>query len=199
MWTELTEQLLIQRRAEGISFKAIATEIGKSLPATYQKAKELRDCGRLQGTFQATTNKYTRKELIEVIQLYKSRDACPNKYRNEIVKQFGSWSAGLKEAGLTSRIGGIFDPELPITLYLLKFDGFYKIGVTQRQIEQRFAGAPSYTVLDQYCSDLDEIIALEKEILSKLERTLPSDSWFERNGKTECFLFPFDPTLADLI
>ena len=196
IWMHETEEKLIQLKRAGATYKSIAQELGCSTGAASTKGYELIQAGRLE--------KYkkihpSREELIEIIQQYQSRDACPGFYMSSINKEFGSWSAGLKAAGLSSKIGGLFDSTKPTTLYLLKFDEFYKIGITQRKIEQRFRGAPNYSVLDQYCSDLDEILSLEREILSKVERFQPKDRWFERNGKTECFLFPFDPTFEDLI
>lgn len=197
IWMHETEEKLIQLKRAGVTYSAIAQELGCSLNAATTKGYELIQAGRLERHVRQP--RVPREDLIKIIRHFQSRDACPNKYRHSINKEFGSWSAGLKAAGLTSKIGGIFDSTKPATLYLLKFDEFYKVGITQRKIEQRFHGAPDYVVLDTYCSDLDEVLSLEREILSKVERFEPKDRWFERNGKTECFLFPFDPTFEDLI
>lgn len=193
-WTDEHTEILIARRNARVKYEDIAKEIGCDVPAIKYRVKVLK-----LPPICDLANKYSKDELLEVLRTYQSKDACPMEYRHYINKQFGSWTAGLNEAGLASKIGGVFDKTKPTTLYLLKFDGFYKIGVTQRKIEQRFSGAPKYEVLDTYCSDLDEILSLEREMLSKVERFEPNLSWFKRNGKTECFLFPFDPTFEDLL
>lgn len=196
-WTNEKLEQLIELRAQKKTYAQIAAILDCSENSAKTYGSKLIKEGRLDRA--KTHRKYTRDELIEVVKSAKRRDDCPMEYRHYIKEEFGGWTKALEAAGLAQNCGGLLDYSKPATLYLLKFDGFYKIGITQRPLSQRAAKFPSHEILDTYCSDLDEILALEREILSKVERFQPDLSWFERNGKTECFLFPFDPTFDDLI
>jgi hypothetical protein len=185
-WTEEEITTVINLHGIKTPLKQIAETIGCTYDQLCYIVRKLISEGKLV-SYRSNPSIYTKEQLIDFIQEYKSRDACPNPIRHAINKMFGSWSKGLEAASMTSNIGGLVDPSKPLMLYLLQFDGFYKIGVTQRTLQQRFSGAPHYEVIDTYCSDLDEVLSLEKEILSKVERVLPEHPWFKRNGKTECF------------
>lgn len=196
IWTDELEQKLIYLKENGDTYSSIATILGCSLNAATTKGYELIQCGRLKKYVKIHPS---RDELLQIIRKYRTRDNTPSKYLSSINREFGSWSAGLKESGLKPNVGGIMDPTLPTTLYLIKIDGYYKIGMTQRTVEQRLSKLTGYTILDTYCSDLDEILSLEREILSKVERIRSENIALQRNGLTECFLFPFDPTFEDLL
>lgn len=196
IWSQEHDEVLIQGRNNGRSYKQIAAEIGRTEGACQTRGYKFIKEGLIHKEPPLVLN---REQLLDLVRLYRVRDNCPNREWNLIRKEFGGWVKALEAAGLEQNCGGVWDWNKPATLYLLRFDGFYKIGVTQRQIEQRFRGAPEYEVLDTYCSDLDEILALEREILSKVEPYLPENEWFKRNGKTECFLFRDIKTLTELI
>lgn len=196
-WTNEKIEQLIELRAQKKTYAQIAIILGCTENSAKSCGSKLIKEGKLDRA--KTHRKYTRDELIEVVRSVKKRDDCPMEYRHYIREEFGGWAKALEVAGMKQNCGGLFDSTKPTTLYLLKFDEFYKIGITQRKIEQRFRGAPEYEVLDTYCSDLDEILALEREILSKVEPYLPENGWFKRNGKTECFLFRDIKTLTELI
>ena len=85
--------------------------------------------------------------------------------------------------------GGNMSASSPTTLYLVQFQGFYKVGVTQQKIKDRFNGAPEYKVVDTLTTTLQEAWELEKFIKDSVQhmRFEPEQTWFVRNGRTECF------------
>ena len=184
-WTEERLQQVIEMRNNKMSYAYIAKELDCTLDSAKHIGSRLIKDGRLRRG--KDIKKYSREELLEVVKEYKSKDSCPMKYIGSINVEFGSWSQALSAAGMRSRVGGIMDSTKPTTLYLLDFGEFYKVGITQRELKKRFSGAPKYEIIDLYCSDLDHIAALEKEILSKVKKIQPEDPWFYRRGKTECF------------
>ena len=94
------------------------------------------------------------------------------------------WQVGLDSI---KRPGGCHDKGKPTILYLVEFDGFYKIGITQKSIKERFYGAPEYRVVDYLSTDLEFAFEMEASIKKFIEPFIPENKWFERNGKTECF------------
>jgi DNA-binding CsgD family transcriptional regulator len=94
------------------------------------------------------------------------------------------------EVGLNSirKPGGCHDKNKPTILYLVKFDEFYKIGITQKSIKERLYGAPEYTVIDFIDTDLEFAFEMESIIKKSVTTFIPENIWFERNGKTECFI-----------
>ena len=93
------------------------------------------------------------------------------------------------EVGLNSikKNGGCHDKNKPTILYLVKFDNFYKIGITQKSIKERLYGAPEYTIIDFITTDLEFAFEMESAIKKSVTAFIPEATWFERNGKTECF------------
>jgi transcriptional regulator len=99
-------------------------------------------------------------------------------------------SALLKEGkiqNIRGARGGNMSISSPTTLYLVKFNDFYKVGVTQQKLKDRFSGAPEYSIIDTMSTSLEEAWELEKAIKSVVESFIPGDTWFIRNGRTECF------------
>lgn len=200
---EEIERLIKLRQTTDMTIPEMAIKLGRPYDRVKRKISQLIKAGEIPPkshqssptgsySYQKSAPKSTVQELLQYVVNYPSRDSCPDPYRSRIVRHFGSWGTALKAAGVTSNIGGNMDPTKPTTLYLLDFGDFLKFGITQRTIAQRFSGAPPYTVLDTYTSDLDAILALEREISENVREyaLIPADPWFERNGKTECFVAP---------
>lgn len=196
MWTKEDDELLITARNEKVPYKLIAKELGRTEGACQTRGYYYIERGLIK---KDPPLDLTRDELLALVKKYRVKDACPNREWSLIRKEFGGWTKALEAANMLPNCGGLFDYSKPAILYLLKFDGFYKIGITQRPLEERTVRFPKHIVLDTYCSDLDEILSLEKEILSKVEPASPQDVGFIRNGSTECFLFRDITSLEDLL
>lgn len=196
IWTKDDDELLITARNEKVPYKLIAEELGRTEGACQTRGYYYIKLGLIK---KEPPLVLSREELISLIRLYKVKDSCPHREWWLIKKEFGSWTNALREAGLLQNCGGLFDYNKPAVLYLLKFDGFYKVGITQRSLKERTKRFPEHIVLDTYCSDLDEILSLEEEILSKVEPVSLQHEGFRRNGETECFLFRDIDSLEDLL
>lgn len=198
-WSETEEEDLILLREDGYNIIEIADILERDYFKVKQKVSQLIKKGKIQaighrgGPKGVDSNfnpvaKSSMEELEFYVKTYKVKDSCPGPYRSRILKHYGSWTKALIANNLPLNIGGVMDINRPTTLYLLKFDGFYKVGITQQTLKKRFTGGPSFLVLDTYVSDLTEIVELEKQILTNVISYIPDDPWFERNGKTECFI-----------
>lgn len=187
-----------------MSYVDIAKELGVSYDKVKKEGSKLvknKQAKSLQGVFGNSEGingesgpkiDLPKEVLLDIIREYISSEACPTSYRSNIIRVFGSWTKGLEAAGISGNIGGKFCEDRVTKVYLLKFSEFYKIGVTQQQVKSRFSGAPEYEILDTLETGLDNAVYLEKE-LKKVVRSfqhIPEHSWFERNGKTECFIPP---------
>lgn len=189
-WTEEDLLKLVEFRSKGFNNKEIADLLGRAHTAVKQKASELVKSGVLTPitkNFSITTHDLPVEELLDNVRKYVTRDDCPAHIVTNVKRVFGSWTEGLKAAGISGNIGGKFDPNKPTKVYFLDFGEFQKIGITQREIEYRFKGAPDYTVLDFVETDLANAIYLEKELKKVVKQFIPEHEWFARNGKTECF------------
>lgn len=210
-WSDADVDQLILLRNEDRTLAEIAEILDKSYSAVKTKSSELVKKGIVvpKGARSSPTGSYsyqtqyaksTDEELLDYVKTYVSRDACPRTFSSRVVSRFGSWTKALEIAGVIGNIGGKLCPEKETTLYLLDFGEFKKVGITQQRINQRFAGAPNFSVVDKLCTTLEEALMFEKAILSNVSsrQFIPSHPWFERNGKTECFIGE-ETDLADLV
>lgn len=189
-WTDEDTKMLIQYRAEGKKLPEIAKLLNHKYDYVKKKASDLVKQGIIERGNNSAAPKSSVQELNQYVLNYVSRDNCPQPYLSRIIQHYGSWSAALEANGLSPNIGGKMNPNKPTIVYLLDFGAFKKIGITQRMINQRFSGAPSYTVLDTLETDLATALEFEKELKQAVANRAfqPSEPWFERNGRTECFI-----------
>ncbi len=137
--------------------------------------------------------KFSAKELLDAVRLYRSHDALkracvgnsalPNP--KTVQKEFGSWTEARKLADVYENNSQLVD-YYPTVLYLVYFEeGFYKIGITQRDIRTRLHGYPPYIVVDKVTyPDLESAKSTEAEIISNV---IIDPSLLKLRGKTECF------------
>lgn len=194
-WTPELETNLCKLHTQGLTYAQIAEKLGCSIDSAKKIGSKYLKSGLLErrdmlgierkGVFRST---YSEKELIGFIKEYKTKENAPHPVVYKVVKKFGSWGKGLEVANMPKNQGGFLDPSKSTILYLIKFAECYKIGITQQTLKQRFAGSPPFLVIDIYESELEEVLNLEREILNKVTKKIPRDPWFERNGKTECFI-----------
>ena len=189
-WTDKEVDLLDSSK----SYKEMAQELGKTEKAVGAKLQKLRI---LKTKY---SDKYSREDLLHLVRKYKLKEKL-NYCREEgepsagvIEGAFGSWSLAVKAAGLSPNLDK-FDEAKDTILYLVDFGEFKKVGITQRSVELRLKGFPSYVLLDMVVFN-DPIAAFEteQEILSKVERIYGDIP----NGNTECFVSA-SKLLSDLI
>lgn len=105
-------------------------------------------------------------------------------------KYFGSWTKALEAAGIEQ---SCTQKEDKVTiLYLLEFtEGFYKIGITQQSIKERFAGYPEYSIIMTLELPLKEAKVLEKQWLNNVKefKYIPTNFPAQGRGFTECFKY----------
>ena len=193
-WTEEDINTLVDMRNEGISMSTISEVLGRPYSSVVTRASRLIKDGVLVSRKPRLTEREIillsdSNYLIELVKTYVSSEAAPGQVRTRVIKTFGTWTKALEVAGVSGNIGGKFCEDRIARVYLLRFEGFYKIGVTQQQIKSRFSGAPSYEILDYLETDLDNAVYLEKELKKSVKsyQYVAEHPWFERNGKTECF------------
>lgn len=198
-WTPELESKLCELHRQGLSYRAISEELNCSFDSAKKIASKYIKAGLLDRKIQ-TRARLPREELLDIVREYRVRDNTPSTLIYKVLQEFGSWEKALRAADLPLNMGGIMDPDKPTILYLLKFEGFYKVGITQQTLKKRLYGSPLFLVVDTYESDLTEVLELERDILKSVDKFIPSNPWFERNGKTECFISSKELTsLSDLL
>lgn len=140
-----------------------------------------------------------REKLIKIMQdapkvsymYFNSKDSgtpAATTYR----KYFGSWDNALQAAGITDNRRYSMKEGIPTKVYLIEFDGFYKVGITQQSIKDRFHGGyPNYEVLMCIETTLEEARIIEKQWLESVKdfKFIATESPAEGRGTTECFKF----------
>ena len=107
---------------------------------------------------------------------------------NTISKRFGGWTKALEAAGIKAN-KGVQSPDRSTMVYLLDFGDFYKVGITQQSIKQRFTGYPEYDIIAYKSTSLEEAKSIEKAILNLVAeyKFIPNTFPTEGRGFTECF------------
>jgi hypothetical protein len=110
-------------------------------------------------------------------------------------KYFGSWTAAREAAGVVAKEEGrghSIQKEDKITLlYLVEFEDFYKIGITQQTVDQRLGKRyPAYKILwTKEFNTLAEAKREEARLLTEVKHKqyIPTNFPAEGRGFTECF------------
>jgi len=197
-WSEDDKLTVYNMRKSGFSYQEIAQELGTTRGAVSQLISRMKNNGYADIL---TINKWTEEEEQELIilrnqgikntaiaiKLNKSLDSVKKKCSDFI-------KIGLIEKQAQGGQSSGLDKEKSTILYLLYFEeeDMYKVGITQRTISLRFSGSPKYTIIDSLETNVEECLELEDSILGSMFKFkyVPSNPWFERNGKTECFKLP---------
>lgn len=183
-WTEYEEKRL--KQLAGFSIAYIAKELGRSESSIYKKLKQ---------TIKPVKVEYSDEYLLDLVRKYKTQDNLNyNRLETEpsapvITKRFGSWNQALIEAGESINKYGL-NPEIDTIVYLVKFEKFFKVGLTQRSVAERLRGFPKFTLIDEIILDYSSAKQFETDILNyvkpyKIIGDLP-------NGNEECFTYKFD-------
>lgn len=201
LWTEEETELVKLFNAQGMSDLQIAKEIDRPVSST----TSLRTYLGLKNNTIKKVYKHLYIGTIEEIQakLIKLLQETPNinytfvnsKDSNipsarTFRKYFGSWDNALKAAGISTNFR--MKEDIPTTLYLIEFDTFYKIGITQQSIHHRFYGYPPYTIILQHFNlPLKEARKIEKCWLENVKeyKHIPNNFPVGAGGINECFKF----------
>lgn len=126
-------------------------------------------------------------------QIRKYPNMRENKDRDLIIRIWGRWEKAL----LAARVLPYWiDPTKELTLYLVQFSNYKKVGITQQSLFMHLKGYPRYSILDEISGPPKEIFKKHQLILDKLEPYLYHPGW-SRAGGFECFKHPAI-TLEDL-
>ncbi len=142
--------------------------------------------------------KYTKEQLIEIMKAapvhtysyFNSKESglpAATTYR----EYFGSWEAALEAAGLPTNSYSM-KPDRTTYVYLIDFGDFYKIGITQQRLKDRFgARYPKYEVVVLLETSLEQAKTIEKEWLQAVKALafIPENFPIEGRGGTECFKY----------
>lgn len=191
-WDIETDNTLIRLRQSGKAYKEIASILDRTDTSIRQRASKLMKEGKL-----LYTNKYLEdKDLLAYVIQYQTywnmrlaKEASANiPHPDTIQTRFGSWAKALEAAGLDHNINS-YRTDCPTLLYLIHFynEDFYKIGITQGTLKERFSGYPKFKLIDSVMlPTYGEAKELEREALANTEQYIP-DSFKQRAGYTECF------------
>ena len=201
-WTVSEDEILISGKVSGLSYVELEKLLNRSNSSVTKRLAALNRQGKIKLSDRKNSAhgvappkervQYSEDYLLNLVRKYKTQDNL-NHNREEgepssgpIVRMFGSWSEALIRAGMELNTGAFHKG--PTTLYLIEFDEFYKIGLTQRSVAERLRGFPKYIILDEVILDFDEAWQLERDILNwmkpyKVVGNLP-------NGNEECFIYP---------
>lgn len=183
------DSIIIDLRQAGYNSSFIADYLGCS-----KRMIEKRISFLLASNLINRKNKiWSDEELLNAVETYKTCDnlfeaASFNKtlpYPQRVFSRFGSWNIAKLILGLElSKVG--LKPEMDTILYLIKFKDFYKVGITQRTIKQRFIfGYEEYKIIDSIILDLEAALESEKELLEIVKPYKFEPINFK--GYSECF------------
>jgi hypothetical protein len=196
-WTKEHDEIVISCVGLGWTAREIATEFGLSEDTIKKKRVSLGLSGINPHNKSIPHNRLdlSREELISILLKEEKRTfeqfssssnlPSPSVYR----RVFGSWGAALKAAGLPPNKSSMLEDSKTI-VYLVEFDGFYKIGITQQLLKSRLASHPKYEVVMVLEFDnLKDAKAKEKEWLKAIaaNKIVPDNFPSEGRGATECF------------
>lgn len=197
-WTDEDRELVALFADQGLGIQETADEMG----ITTSQVRYLRGSSRIstKGVYKHLyqgTEEEVKERLIKILQdapiktytYFNSKDSgtpAATTYR----KYFGSWSAALEAAGVVNYSN--MQPTKPTTVYLVEFDGFYKVGITQQTVNQRLGKRyGNYTIIMQITTTLKEALEVEKRWLKNVKefQYIPQDFPSEGRGFTECFKY----------
>ena len=194
-WTQEEDAQLVELHKLNTAIKIIAQTLGRTEASIKMRVQGFIKSGTLVGKTQVAKKHFSSEELLATVKEYRSYDALkrassgnPNLPNPKTVQErFGSWGEARKLADVYES-AGVMQPYWPTILYLVKFKDFYKVGITQRTVRERFWGYPEYELIDEVLyPDLESAYDTEQDILSKVE--LYEAKELSGKGKTECFTY----------
>lgn len=195
-WAQEDKDLVKLLLLEGYTNKEAASESGvpENTVKTWKAGWKISSRASYKELYEGTVQE-VQDRLIKIMQeaprvsytYFNSKDSSvpsATVYR----KYFGSWDNALSAAGITNSC--IMKPDKLTHVYLVEFDGFYKIGITQQEVHDRLGGRyPEYTILIDLVLPFLEAKALEAQWLKEVKpyQYIPTNFPAEGRGFTECF------------
>lgn len=150
-WTDEDNETIRVLSEAGFTAREIASEMECSEDTVKRKKSVLNI--RTKSNRGGRPEEYTKEQLITIMQ---TAPVCTYDYFNSkesglpsattYRKYFGSWTAALEAAGISPNTS-VLKEDKPTTLYIVEFEDFYKIGITQQTVPQRLGGRyPAYTI-----------------------------------------------------
>lgn len=187
-WTEQEEILLINMRAEGLTYNQIADKLGRSLEAVRTRGKRLRARGLIAGEKNKGNSNWSEDEVSKLYEDldYNQLESLLGRSRRSIMSKCEKLGISKRLPGSSKKLGTLYRDKTA-TLYLVDFGEFKKIGVTQVPLEQRFINYGQFKLLDSCEMDVDVALEMEMEVLKNMRpfRTMGDI----RRGGSECFRF----------
>lgn len=191
-WDKDTDDLLKLWVFKKWTNKAIANELGVTVAqVTYRKSLlgiSIKGIGK--------TRLYSDEELLNFLkeatthsaEYFNNTPGLP--YASTFSDRFGSWNKALELIGISPNKCSMKKDKVTL-LYLVEFNGYYKIGITQQSIMHRLKSHPPYSVvIFREFDNLQEAKNMEAEWLKVVNpyKYIPEDFPKEGRGKTECFI-----------
>lgn len=196
MWGYEDKECVRLLSAEGMSARDIEKETGIPLGTIHgwRRSWGITTKNKYDELYKGTVGE-VQERLIKIMQeapvvtytYFNSKDSgtpAATTYR----KYFGSWDNALSAAGITNSC--TMKPGKPTRIYLVEFEGFYKIGITQQTVHERLGGRyPPYKVIIDIETTLEEAKNIEKDWLKTVKpfQFIPTTFPSEGRGFTECF------------
>jgi hypothetical protein len=189
-WSTKEDRTLLDMTNDGASLNEISRVLNRTKAAVSARKSRLVTYNYYEGS-----GADLKTELLRILKSAPSKAANYFRLENNVpsystyIKYFGTWDNVLKEANIPANTNSL-SPELMTTLYLVEFDGFYKIGITQRSLDLRFSGYPKYSVILKLNLSYCEAIKLEKDFLTNVkEFSYRPPLFLIPSGGTECFKY----------
>lgn len=208
-WSEEHLNFLVDN-ANNKTIKELAEKLSRTPAAIRMKLQRLNIKAKEDTKGPKIGSKYNRSTIIASDYILSILKQLPNTGRDwyninkkkewpsasTISNRFGSWSNALIAAGLPINIG-VQKLDKLTKVYLIEFDSFYKVGITQQELKHRFSGYPAYKVLEIKETTLEIAKSIEKQVLELVRdyKYIPDCLPKEGRGYTECFIAPA-PILA---
>lgn len=200
IWDNDTIEFMRACLEQNWTAKELATELGCSEDTIKKKKVQLGLSGIVKRGARNDwgVKKYSDDELLDILKTsenktyaYFTRGGKGLPAAATYVNRFGSWGNALLLAGLpANRCTMLRDKATKV--YLVDFGDFYKIGVTQQALGDRFSGYPKYDIvlLLEY-DNLCDALAKEKEWLLNVSQFAYVPNTFPKEGRgfTECFRY----------
>lgn len=209
-WTDEDNETIRVLSEAGFTAREIAAEMECS-EDTVKRKKSILNI-RTKSSRGGRPKEYTKEQLVTIMQ---SAPICTYDYFNSkesglpsattYRKYFGSWTAALEAAGVSANTSVLKDSK-PTNLYVVEFEDFCKLGITQQTVHQRLGGRyPSYTI--RYTKEYATLHEAKQEETRLLElvkhhKHIPTNFPAEGRGFTECFQMPkneFEEFLQNLL
>lgn len=201
IWTQELIDKVITLYNNNIKYKEIAFQLDIPFSSLDKKILSLRKEGLI--SLKVNLRDWTEEEEAKVYEL-RSQKVSNSKIAEELGRTQPSVAmhiSKLIKAGQLETSSTNIRRKEPTKLYLIYFteENFYKVGITQQTIADRFLGYPQHDVVEVLTFDTLELAKeIEKELLKAVKPFKYTPLVF-KSGSTECFQCPKVKSMTDLM